>query len=147
MSHREIRVGVVTLVHKEGKVLLGKRINCYGEGQWAPPGGHLEKGESLEACATRELFEEAGLKVLSFHKYNWVRDYLEDQHYIIHLLFVDMWEGEVKLMEPEKCEGWHWFDWDKLPSPLFHLFDDFIKAGGNAQGGFKTLHTYAKERP
>lgn len=22
-------------------------------------------------------------------------------------------------MEPEKCDGWEWFDWNKLPQPLF----------------------------
>jgi 8-oxo-dGTP pyrophosphatase MutT (NUDIX family) len=34
-----------------------------GQSHWATPGGGLEPGESFEAAAVRELFEETGLKV------------------------------------------------------------------------------------
>src|SRR3989304_10512636 len=33
---------------------------------WGFPKGHLEAGEDQKTCAQRELFEETGLKVLSF---------------------------------------------------------------------------------
>jgi 8-oxo-dGTP pyrophosphatase MutT (NUDIX family) len=34
-----------------------------GQSHWATPGGGLEQGESFEAAAVRELFEETGLRV------------------------------------------------------------------------------------
>jgi 8-oxo-dGTP pyrophosphatase MutT (NUDIX family) len=34
-----------------------------GQSHWATPGGGLEPGESFEAAAVRELFEETGLNV------------------------------------------------------------------------------------
>ncbi|WP_223594318.1 NUDIX hydrolase [Pseudomonas sp. A-R-19] len=34
-----------------------------GQSHWATPGGGVEPGESFEAAAVRELFEETGLRV------------------------------------------------------------------------------------
>jgi hypothetical protein len=31
-------------------------------------------------------------------------------------------------MEPEKCEGWEWFDIQDLPSPRFATVDRIMKA-------------------
>ena len=40
-----------------------KRRGSHGAETWAPPGGHLEFGESFENCAMREVLEETGLKI------------------------------------------------------------------------------------
>ena len=63
MSHPEgeTRVGVGVLLVRDGRVLLGERRGSHGAGTWAPPGGHLEDGETVEACARREVAEETGL--------------------------------------------------------------------------------------
>lgn len=42
-------------------MLLGKRAGSHGDGTWAPAGGHLEFGESIEACARREVRQATGL--------------------------------------------------------------------------------------
>lgn len=55
------KVGVAVFVISDSKIVLGKRKNAHGQGAWASPGGHLEFGETLEACAKRELLEETGL--------------------------------------------------------------------------------------
>ena len=43
------------------QVLLIRRKHPPFEGLWAIPGGFLDEGETLEACAVRELAEETGL--------------------------------------------------------------------------------------
>lgn len=42
-----IKIGCEIFVYEEDKILLGKRRNCYGEGYWGLPGGHVEKEKHL----------------------------------------------------------------------------------------------------
>jgi 8-oxo-dGTP diphosphatase len=63
---RRVGVGVgVVLVDPRGgsapAVLVGLRKGSHGSGQWALPGGWLERGESIVGCALRELAEETGV--------------------------------------------------------------------------------------
>lgn len=127
------KVGVGVLVFKEGKILLGKRKNAHGAGDFAGPGGHLEFGESIEECAIRETAEEAGveiqnLKIISFgNLLLW-----EDKHYIDIGVLADWKKGEPQLLEPDKCEGWDWYDPEHLPEGVFksiHLYLASMKSG------------------
>ena len=128
MSISRPKVGVAALVVQDGKVLLGKRKGSHGSGQWAPPGGHLECGESVEGCAARELLEETGLQALSSRLGPWTNDIFgEDKHYITLWVFIDQFTGEVQLLEPHKCEEWKWVAWDELPAELFLPLKNFMK--------------------
>jgi ADP-ribose pyrophosphatase YjhB (NUDIX family) len=53
-------------------------------GTFAPPGGHLEHGESLEECAARETLEETGLVVSGMRFLTATNDIFSDKekHYI-----------------------------------------------------------------
>lgn len=115
------RIGIACIVQKEGKILLGRRKGSHGLGSWAPPGGHLEFGESVEACAKRELLEETGLMPLFMRMGPWVENVMEQgkKHYITLFVFIDRFVGEVTLLEPDKCEGWDWYSRSSLPNPLF----------------------------
>lgn len=113
-------VGVGVVVTKDGKVLLGKRKGAHGLGDWSFAGGHLEFKESVEECAKRELEEETGLKAQSLKLGPWTEDVIEnDKHYVTLFVFINNFTGEPKRLEPHKCEGWEWFSWNELPSPLF----------------------------
>lgn len=57
-----VGVGAV-IVTDERRVVLVKRTREPLANQWSLPGGTLELGESLEAGAAREVFEETGLVV------------------------------------------------------------------------------------
>lgn len=130
-------------------VLLGRRKGSSGEGTYALPGGHIEFGESFESCATRfdcfnclyptffrlvvkgcqltpacmtrEVLEETGLAVRNMRLGTLVNafDPEEGYHYIVPFMVCEA-EGEPVTAEPDKCDGWDWFDWDAdLPQPMF----------------------------
>lgn len=123
-------VGIGVIVRKDNKVLLGKRKNSHGHGTWQFPGGHLEFGEEPEECARREVKEEAGIDIKNIKKAAFTNDIFgEDKHYVTLFLVCDYASGEVKVMEPDKCEKWDWFCWSEMPKPRFLPIDNLLKQG------------------
>lgn len=53
----------VMLTDDTGGVLLTKRAVEPYKGWWDLPGGFVESGETLEAAASREIYEETGLRI------------------------------------------------------------------------------------
>lgn len=139
------RVGVGVAVIKNNKILLGRRKGAHGAGDWSFAGGHLEFREDVEQCAKRELMEETGLNALSLSRGPWVTNVIDgNKHYITLFVFVTEFEGELQLLEPDKCEGWKWCDWHALPSPLFPPVATLIQKVGIEKltgiGKEKSLH-------
>lgn len=123
------KVGVGVMLMKDGKILLGLRKGAHGENTYAWPGGHMEYMESYEDVVRREVKEETGLEIdnIRFLRLYNLKEYAP-KHYV-DLGFVADWaSGEPKVMEPEKCERWDWYDMDNLPSPLFATIPSFIEA-------------------
>ena len=54
-------VGCLAVVRRQGRVLLAERSVPPGIGRWGFPGGMQELGETVLACAQRELQEETGI--------------------------------------------------------------------------------------
>ena len=128
----QVRVGLGVIIIKDGKVLLGKRKNAHGDGHWSPPGGHLEFMETWQACAAREVLEETGLTVENIRFLGCTNDFFEKEqkHYVTIWMRADYKSGTLTLCEPDKCEGWQWFDIDALPQPLFVTVHNFLKQYG-----------------
>lgn len=128
-EHNRPKVGIGVMVFKDGKVLLGKRKGSHGQGEYAWPGGHLEYMESFESCVKREVMEEAGIEItdIKFLRLLNLKTYAP-KHYVDIGLMAQWKSGEPKVMEPEKCEGWEWYDMDNLPKPLFGTIDSYIES-------------------
>lgn len=131
------RIGVATIViHPIFKfyVLMGKRKGSHGNDTWSFPGGHLEYEETIEACSKRETFEETGLE-LTFPDKN-VLCYTENlfpehnKHYITIYSLARSLSTVPLLKEPDKCEGWQWFNWEDIVSgkvkPLFSPIEKLL---------------------
>lgn len=114
-------VGVGVIVVRDTKVLLGKRKNSHGDGDWNFPGGHLEWGESIIECAQREVMEETGLIVVPYMYGPFTNDIFEKEgkHYLTAFVIAHSEVGTPQVLEPQKCDQWGWFEWHQLPEPLF----------------------------
>ncbi len=116
-----VKVGVGVFVLKDNKVLFQQRKGSIGEYTFCPPGGHLEFGESFEACAKRETKEECGLDVEFVKLGPTTNDFFENEnkHYVTVFVICKYISGVPKVCEPDKCVDWIWVDWKDLPKPLF----------------------------
>ncbi len=128
-TENRVKVGVGVMVFKNGKLLLGKRKGSHGHGEYAWPGGHMEYMESFENCAKREVKEETGLEItnIRFVRLLNLKAYAP-KHYVDVALAADCVEGEPVVLEPNKCEGWSWYNLDNLPAPLFGTLPSTIQA-------------------
>jgi len=123
-----IKIGCEVFIIKDNTVLLGKRKNCYGEGTWGLPGGHLEYGESLLECAKRELMEELGIEGVEF-KLIAMTDNIDDRGHYVHASFlVEQYLGEIRCMEPDLCYEWSFFDISNLPEEIFKPHQKILQA-------------------
>jgi 8-oxo-dGTP diphosphatase len=130
------RVGVGVIVLRDGAVLLGERCGSHGAGTWALPGGHLEFGESVEACARREVREETGLELTRLRRGPYTSDVFaaEGRHYVTLFVLAHCAAGEPEVCEPAKCSRWGWFRWTAFPEPLFPPLAT-LRAGGFVPDG------------
>ena len=131
MENNQPKVGIgVIIENSDGEILIGKRKGSHSP-YYSIPGGHLELGETFEEAAVREIKEETDLSIKTPKVYavtNNLRTYSEEGvHYISICLYTDEFEGTLKNLEPEKCEGWQWVNPSELPLPHFDASEQAVK--------------------
>jgi len=57
------KIAACTISEMDGRIVMLKRGIPPGVGLWVVPGGFVDVGETVEAAAIRETWEEVGLKV------------------------------------------------------------------------------------
>ncbi len=127
-QHKNITIGCEIFITQENSLLFGKRKNCYGDGFWALPGGHLEHGESLVDCAKRELKEELGIDGIKF-KLITITDNIDERGHYVHASFLlENFDGDIQCMEPDLCSEWRFFALDDLPQEIFKPHQKILQA-------------------
>lgn len=122
MTEQKPHVGVGIIVYNpQGELLLGLRRGEHESTVWGLPGGALEMGETLFACARREVLEETGLSIENLELVS-ISDDLPGPQAPNHFVSIGVRatsSGEPTVREPEKCREWRWFPPEKIPDSLF----------------------------
>ena len=131
-DEKVVKVGLgLYILNEKHQILLGLRKSAHGNGTWCPPGGHMEYGESFEEGAVREAREETGLVIAPQDVVlaAVTNDFFEEsgKHYVTLNMITHCFSGEPKIMEPDKCAEWRWFDENNLPANMFLPAANFLK--------------------
>jgi 8-oxo-dGTP diphosphatase len=124
MEERNTIVPAVMLILKKGNtiLLLQRKDTWYNDGYYNVISGHVELGESFTDAVIREAKEEADITVTHHqvkvvHVQNKMAD--ERTHQRVHVYFLATeWSGEIKNMEPHKCDDLSWFPINQLPENI-----------------------------
>lgn len=115
------KLAVAVIVAHEGKIILQQRAIEPGRGLWSFPSGFVERGESVEEAAIREVWEETNLEV---ELVRLVGLYSRRGHPVV----LAVYEAHViggTLAGSEESTAVAWFSPDNLP-PLAFPHDEEI---------------------
>ena len=113
-----LRLAVSVVVYQSGRFLLVQRAKNPGRGMHAFPGGKVEKDESLEAAARRELLEETGLIAGELHALRQVTIHGAQGGFLLHVFRADSVTGILAAGDDALTAGWYGLaDLDALAVP------------------------------
>ena len=116
---KSINIGVCIIIQDDkGQVLLGKRKASYQSGSYGLPGGRINYAEPLAQAVLRELQEETNLIGYEVNYLGVIRETQEKQEFIHFVFNCPDYDGQPENKEPDKCEGWDWYQTDDLPKPM-----------------------------
>ncbi len=118
-------------LEKDGKFLIARRRNTgYEDGSYQIPAGHVEDGELPSEAIIREAKEEIGIDLdagdlEAVHiSYRPKHDSTDDR--VDFFFRARRWSGEIRNMEPNKCDDLRWVRASELPEAMTpHVRDAF----------------------
>lgn len=105
----KIRAGVV-LLHQDALLLVRQNQRPF----WVLPGGTLELGETLAACAQREMLEETSLRV-DIGRLLWVCDFIQPPRHVLDVFFLGrLVSGTLNPTMEENIDAMAWMTWAEV---------------------------------
>ncbi len=125
MLSRPDRFSVPVAIHlfltRGNDILLIRRYNTgYEDGNYSVIAGHIDGGESVTTAMCREAYEEGGIELdpetlppaCVMHRR------ASDGERIDFFFIADRWEGDLRNLEPGKCDEFRWVARDRLPDNI-----------------------------
>ncbi|MBI4177591.1 MAG: NUDIX domain-containing protein [Candidatus Aenigmarchaeota archaeon] len=119
-KHFKLVCAVYLILRRNGKVLMLRRFNTgFMDGNYGLVAGHIDGGESLFSAMAREAKEEIGITVepKDLEVIHVMHRGCESPDYERFSVFIKTckYSGEIKNMEPNKCDDVRWFPVNGLP--------------------------------
>ncbi len=126
MKHLEkektLKEATLIFLIKDNKILLPLKTRKIGEGCRNGYGGGIEDGETLLACAVRELKEECGINSLESDLEKMAELYFDNTtaeglmwNILVHTYLLRNWEGEPTPSEDGAMVDLKWFEFHEIP--------------------------------
>lgn len=113
-----IKAAIAIVMDEAKRVLVTQRApHSSKAGYWEFPGGKLERHESPELALIRELHEEVGLEILSYHYLGEVHHHYDAYQVILYGYLVDEYRGKARCRESQT--GMQWLTIDALKDYQF----------------------------
>ena len=102
------------------KVMLLRRYNTgYEDGNYSVIAGHLNGNETIKEAMIREALEEANITIDDKHlKIVGVMHRKDGDESIDYYLYTNRFSGNVRIMEPNKCDDLAFYKLDNLPDNI-----------------------------
>ncbi|QER39857.1 NUDIX domain-containing protein [Acinetobacter suaedae] len=115
MTKAIVEVAIAILLHKS-KVLVGWRQADQHQGNKHEfPGGKVEQNETPEQACRREVYEEVGIGLKDWHKFDVIQHEYDDLIVRLHLFHAYVPEELLDLIH----QPWTWYSRDQLQSLNF----------------------------
>jgi len=139
-----MKVRMVVILLRGSEILLMKHRRL-GLSYWVLPGGAIKEGETVAACARREMREETGLEI-TLRKLLYVADVIspDRRKHHVNLFFLGEIVGGEFGVTPAKTPGEHldeahWIPLDSLPTIYPPIAERLIE---DIRNGFPETATY-----
>ena len=119
-------LGCLAVVRRGSRILLAQRSVPPGIGRWGFPGGVQELGETVHACAERELKEETGIAAVPVRTLSVLDTIRRDEdgrikvHFALVVVLLEWQAGEGEPIEDATALGW--FTAEEVRAQALDLF-------------------------
>ncbi|CAL4155994.1 unnamed protein product [Meganyctiphanes norvegica] len=140
MANLTRKLLTLALIKDGQRVLLGYKKRGFGEGKWNMFGGKVEKGETPEYAAIREVKEESGLEVIGgVEQIGDLEFTFDGEDFLMHVLVFQARGFSGTPAESEEMRP-QWYQIEDIPYSKMWKDDEFwypiALRGGKFKGKF-----------
>ncbi len=126
MADKEVlQVAAAVIEHRGRYLITCREAGVHLAGYWEFPGGKREAGETFEACARREVFEEVGIEITAPRPLTITHYEYPDKSVELHFFTCSLSQGDPR---PLGCVDFRWVKPEELAEYSFPPADGPVVA-------------------